>query len=273
MLVKSNYSTAKIRIAGSSSTTPVVHQWVVVVTKKGQPQVELAHLLVTSVEQITEWLATITISYRVLHGPEKGTGSFSGCVEPRAHPHPKASLSHETPSSGGFITVTPDRLQGSGIGTYMQALVVAFVKGFPGAIVQPVRLSDQQAEGDNTARRYRFYKALGLSFYNETVNMVSGRSIPMPASGLLEPVTWKGTITEITIAEYAEKIQRETRALASSVENLTQRMANAQVELDRAKKTPLRWGLKTFFWKHANIFGALFFMAFAAVCLWSFIGG
>lgn len=268
MLVKSNYSTAKIRIAGSSSTTPVVHQWVVVVTKKDQPQVALAHLLVTSVEQITEWLATITISYRVLHGPEKGTGSFSGCVEPRAHPHPKASLSH-----GGFITVTPDRLQGSGIGTYMQALVVAFVKGFPDAIVQPVRLSDQQAEGGNTARRYRFYKALGLSFYNETVNMVSGRSIPMPASGLLESGTWKGTITEMTIAEYAEKIQRENHALASGVENLTQRMANAQVELDRAKKTPLRWGLKTFFWKHSNIFGALFFMAFAAVCLGPFIGG
>nr|WP_298165716.1 hypothetical protein [uncultured Pseudomonas sp.] len=273
MLVKSNFSTAKIRIAGSSSITPVVHQWVVVVTKKDQPQVEVAHLLVTSVEQITEWLSTITISYRVLHGPEKGTGSFSGCVEPQAHTHPKASLSHETPSSGGFITVTPDRLQGNGIGTYMQALVVAFVKGFPDAIVQPVRLSDQQAEGANTARRYRFYKAFGLNFYNETVNMVSGRSIPMPASDLLEPVSWRETIKEMTIAEYAEEIHSKSSALTRRVENLTQRLANTQEQLGKAKKSPLSWGVKTFFWKHTSIFGALFCAALAAVCLMAFVAG
>lgn len=273
MLMRNSYSASKIRIAGSTSETPEVHHWVVIVTKKDQPQVELAHLLVTSVEQTTEWLATITISYRVLHGPENGTGSFSGCVEPRAHPQPKASLSHETPSSGGFITVTPDCLQGNGIGTYMQAIVVDFVKQYPDAFVQSVRLSDQQAEGDNTARRYWFYKAIGLRFFNEVVNMVSGRSIPMPASNLIVPVSWKRTITEMTIAEYAEKIQRERSALASSVEKLTQGMRNAQVELGMAKKTPLRWGLKTFFWKHASIFGALFFMAFAAACLWSFIAG
>jgi hypothetical protein len=272
MLVQDTYSDAKIRINEFSPASPVIHEWIAIVTKKGQPQVELAHLLVTSVEQVADYLATITISYKVLHGSQKGTGSFHGCVERQAHPHPRASLSHETPSSGGFITVTPECLQGNGIGTYMQGLVVAFVKRYPEAVIQPIKLSSEQAYGENTARRYRFYKSFGLKFHDEIMDLESGRSIPMPASELLVPETWKATITEMTIAEYVCKAQRDLSVLTNSVENLTGQLNHSRQLLAAAKKSPITWGAKTFFGNHASIFGFIFLLGLSG-CIWAAFAG
>lgn len=69
--------------------------------------------------------------------------------------------------SNGFIGL-PEELQGRRIGTWVMDEIVSWAKQWPDALIEPIKLSKQQATDDNKLRRNRFYNQFGFQFDLET---------------------------------------------------------------------------------------------------------
>ena len=139
------------------------------------------------------YAASICLDYQIIGVGRKHFrlgGSFCGGYSKIRN---RVSLSHAEVGEG-TIFLDLDGLEGQRIGTYLMNEIVSWVKKWPDAEVNPIRLSSGQAAPDNKERRNRFYESFGLEFNYTNSNMVEGRSKIMKAGALKENLKWQENI-------------------------------------------------------------------------------
>lgn len=174
------------------------------------------------------WKARISLSYRLLETevfPGSGQGEFEGCYSGRDN---RVSLT--TGSSvweHGFVTLDLPRLNGQRIGSYLMNEIACWAQRWPEADVNSIQLLAGQAQGNNTARRNRFYERFGFEFDYEDNGHRAGESRPIKVSDLRQVDSWKQNIAERTVVdclngalEAASAANRESECLRRTVKEL-----------------------------------------------------
>ncbi|EPL3138320.1 hypothetical protein NOX69_005101 [Pseudomonas aeruginosa] len=254
------------------SRHPRVSSTVLVIGCRGAPECEIAKVFVTCTEVITQHEAFITVEYTTSGRSHASTGKGSLAAGVNRYMN-TASIGATDGFNRGFITVTPDALQGHRLGTYLMWRVVQFLHQFPDAQVNPIRLSDAQAYRSNRVRRNRFYEQVGLQFDYYDEEHENGRSRPARAGDLILVETWKQNIQELRMGDYLKHQDSHVRGLCHEISTLENRCSSLQNALDDARRRPIRWGVATFIAKHLNIIGPAVLVMMAALAAYKALNG
>lgn len=171
--------------------------------------------------------ATIRLSYRRITARpssyESGHGEFNGSYWRFFN---AVSLTSSSMASGAVCLDLPE-LYGQRVGTYLMNEIVEWVKQWPDASVNPIKLLIGQARGDNKARRNWFYEQFGLRFDYHDSGKREGVSLPMQVRELSIVETWKSNIVEHKMFDYlaerldaVESAQSKVAALHNGYMNL-----------------------------------------------------
>lgn len=211
--------------------------------------------------------AEIRLSYQRLAGSlshQEGRkyfdGSYSACAN-------AVSLTSRSMAKGAVFLDLPG-LEGHHIGTYLMNEIVRWTQQWPEARVNSVELVAGQADGDNKARRNRFYEQFGLVFDYTDLEQREGRSRHMKVSELIQRETWKQNIIEHTMIDYLAAKHRAEELTKWDLWSRDQACADLIAEQKRAEAQPLRWALGILFTRHriTLIFG--FILAFLIGAAW-----
>lgn len=254
------------------SRHPRVSSTVLVIGSRNAPKCEVAKVFVTCTEVITPHEAGFRIEYTASGSSHAltGKGSLAAGVNRSMN---TVSIGASDGFNRGFITVTPDALQGHRLGTYLMWRVVQFLHQFPDAQVNPIRLSDAQAYESNHVRRNRFYEQIGLQFDYYDGKHENGRSRPVRAGDLILVETWKQNIQELGMADYLKHQDSHVRGLCHEISTLANRCSSLQNALDDARRRPIRWGVVTFIAKHLHIIGPAVLVMMAALAAYRALNG
>jgi len=179
-----------------------------------------------------------------------GGGSFAGSYSRDMN---AVSLTSTTMSDGGVYLDLPG-IYGQRIGTYLMNEIVRFVRQWPAATVNTVKLVEGNARGENRVRRNKFYEQFGLVFEYSDCEGRAGHSKPMMARDLVLVESWKANIAEIGVSTFLtdvlsalEQSQAELRARDSA--------CSALIEAERAAAAhPVAWAIGQL-WHRATILG------------------
>lgn len=179
-----------------------------------------------------------------------GKGQFSAGYERGFRKEPFVALASTSISKGAIFLDLP-RLHGLKIGTYLMNELVTWVQQWPEAAVYPIELLAGQAEGENKARRNRFYEQFGVVFDYRDAEAREGLSRPMLVKDLKPVHTWKANIRERDVRSYLgeglHKYDHMKRELAQS-ERAVKSLSD---ELGRANDRPLVWAMRRLWWRFA----------------------
>lgn len=166
-------------------------------------------------------------------------GEFAACYECRLN---SVSITSGCMSSGGYVLIEPQRLRGSGLGTYFMNCVVKWAKQWPNAQVQKIELPRGEArETVNQAQRIHFYGKFGIEFDFTAGVAPCGVSRPIQARDLLEVTSWKNTITEHNAVVFLRGSVHETKRSAAEVVFLRKSLKQDGIMLSQAYQRPIRW--------------------------------
>ena len=193
-----------------------------------------------------------------------GGGFFAGCYSERAN-----AVSITSPTMGrGFVTLDLPRLNGQYIGTYLMNEVVAWVKQWPDATVNSVELLENQGNGDNKARRNRFYEQFGLIFDYADQEKRAGLSREMPAADLRAVETWKDNIKEHWVVDYLSEVLH-AKEHAESELKLRDRACKELADRERkAAERPIRWPMRQLGFRLEALLPSLLVLAALGLILW-----
>lgn len=187
---------------------------------------------------------SITVSF---FGLEDGHGEFMGSYSRNCN---AVSLTSSSMSGGAVFLGLPERLMGQRIGTYLMNEIVQWVKQWPEAEVNTITLVAGQAQGDNKARRNRFYEQFGLVFDYTDPEHHAGLSQPMLAGDLVNVEMWKKNITEYRMLDYLEDVLIERERLRSELRDLGRVRDGLRSAKEEAEAKPLRWALRQLWRRH-----------------------
>lgn len=115
------------------------------------------------------------------------------------------------------------RMQGYGVGTFMQDVIVRWVKGFdPQLPVEAIKVAEVDATPNNQLRRNKYYANFGVRFSTNPLNsgVVAGLSMPMKVSDLKSHDGWKKKITVQSIEKTMNGQDAAVCALKDQIEKL-----------------------------------------------------
>jgi hypothetical protein len=194
-------------------------------------------------------------------------GEFCGSYENTVFAGEVASItSHDI--SKGVVFLDPGELRGQHIGTYLMNEVVAWVRQWPEAIVQPVELVINQAQDGNKDRRNKFYEQFGLIFDYTNSRCEEGLSRKVPAGSLKCVESWRKNIKEVTVPEFMADLLYSKKWLEQDLERRKRANESLASELDRIRAKPLRWALGFFFKVNAPFYAALLLALGLAALAW-----
>lgn len=188
--------------------------------------------------------ASIRLSYQRItarHSSyESGHGQFDGSYSRLLN---TASLTSSSVTNGAVFLGLPE-LYGQRVGTYLMNVIVEWVKQWPDAEVNPIKLLTGQARGDNKARRNRFYEQFGLIFDYLDPGQREGVSLPMQVRALSVVETWKSNIFEHRMFDYLAEHLDAVESTQSKFSALHHAYEHLSAELKNAEARPLRWAFR-----------------------------
>ena len=212
--------------------------------------------------------AIIRLSYELITPRythhQAGKGDFVGRYSMLDN---SVSLSSAT-SFAGAVFLDLNGFEGQRIGTYLMNEIVMWVQRWPDADVNSVALLSGQGADDNRERRNRFWEQFGLEFdYSDLVRQ-AGHSRAMLVKELTPTEAWKQNITERRMQDYlADVLYAEQRAV-SELDRLTNALHRRVAEIKKAEDKPIRWVLKTLYFKYGGIMVGGSVLAVFATALW-----
>lgn len=203
----------------------------------------------------------------------------NGGLQPLASGHFQASYRREfddgeivslTGRNGapGTVFLDPESLRGQRVGTYLMNELVAWVQRWPEADVHPIQLENAQAYEANRARRNRFYERFGIVFDYQDAGHQEGRSRPMKVRELRPVLSWQENIQERDIRDVLETQRRENERLTFERDGRVRALEQANDQLRRACRQPLRWAVSQLWRLHAPSRGAVLLALMVAGMLW-----
>lgn len=185
--------------------------------------------------------ASLTLKYRVLgeRVPHQ-TGAFFSGYRRNYDGSEIVSLSSTSINDGG-IFLDPESLRSQRLGTYLMNEIVRWVRQWPEASVNPIKLLDSDTE---KTHRNRFYERFGLVFrYHANKNMPT-QSEPMLAADLKQVDSWKKNIREHDWLEAIDNLIVTHNSLNLEF-NLAQKTIKELVQENRKMTDkPIRWALR-----------------------------
>ena len=222
------------------------------------------------------WEASIRISYeRVESRHTRGMvakGWFSGGYSRGYLEGPSVSLTSESIGRGAVFLDLPG-LHGHRIGTYFMNEIVTWAKQWPQAAVRSVELLEGQAQGDNKARRNRFYEQFSLQFDYRDPEHREGLSRPMPAEALTPVLSWERNLRECDVRDYLADVLDEKERACAELAQRELAVAELLGELRRAEARPLRWALRRLWWRIAPSLSLLGILLVVLAAAWSTLKG
>lgn len=210
-------------------TGPTIH-WVIVERKENY-----------NTHEGTVQDARLTLKYKILG--ERGIherGSFFSGYRRNYDGTEIVSLSSTSINDGG-IFLDPASLRSQRLGTYLMNEVVGWVKQWPEASVNPIKLLDSNTE---KIRRNRFYERFGLVFYYHADKSMSTQSEPMLTSDLQQVDSWEKNIREHDWLEAIDNLIVTHNSLSLEL-NLAQKTIKELVQINQKfTDKPIRWALR-----------------------------
>lgn len=230
-----------------------------------QPEGEpVAWLLVEREEHFERWdrdntihKASIRLSYEeILPRPslrDRRRGSFDGSYSKLFN---SVSLTSSS-TDRGAVFLDLAGLEGHRIGTYLMNEIVAWVRQWPEAAVNTIHLRSEQAVGENTERRNRFYERFGIEFDYSDPEHHAGHSKPMQASALKPVNSWEKNITEHSMFDYLGGVLYAREKAVNQVADKVRAIEYLKDTLAQAEAHPVRWALKVLFYQYAGVAGGI----------------
>lgn len=211
--------------------------------------------------------AAIRLSYQRLAGSlshQEGRkyfdGSYSACSN-------AVSLTSRSMAKGAVFLDLPG-LEGQRIGTYLMNEIVRWAQQWPEASVNSVELVAGQAEGDNKARRNRFYEQFGLVFDYTDEEQREGRSRPMKVSELTQTEAWKKNLFEHTMIDYLIAKTLAEELITWDLRSRDRACAELIAERNQAEAHPLRWAVRKLMSYHGNTLLVALVLSIAVSIAW-----
>ncbi|MDR6915091.1 GNAT superfamily N-acetyltransferase [Pseudomonas sp. 3296] len=188
--------------------------------------------------------ASIRLSYQRItarHSSyESGHGQFDGSYSRLLN---TVSLTSSSVTNGAVFLGLPE-LYGQRVGTYLMNVIVEWVKQWPDAEVNPIKLLTGQARGDNKARRNRFYEQFGFIFDYFDPGQREGVSLPMQVRALSVVETWKSNIFEHRMFDYLAERLDAVESSQSKFSALNEAYTYLRAEKKKAEACPLCWAFR-----------------------------
>lgn len=153
------------------------------------------------------------------------------------------SITSKTIQSG-FVTLDLPGLEGQRIGTYLMNEIVQWVKQWPEAIVNTIRLDIGQATALNKVRRNKFYEQFGIKFDYDNINNETGKSRPIKAKELKSTTSWQDNITEIPLLDYLNEVLSLNQDTQRELKFRNEAFKRLLISLRKAEEQPILWALK-----------------------------
>lgn len=211
--------------------------------------------------------ASVTLSYEVIQNNRLHTNVERGCF---SGSYSKSSGLVSLTSSSlvhGAVFLDPERLKGHRIGTYLMNEIVTWVKRWPEAEVNSVKLLASQAQDDNKERRNRFYEQFGLEFDYTDTEHSAGTSRPILTRDLTLVENWKENITEHRMSDFLADTLTAKESAIFDLRIAKQSIKELLAARLSAQQHPIRWALRHvyFRWENLIIGGALLALLASAV--------
>jgi len=221
----------------------------------------IAYIIVERSENIKDYQeqgqiyeASICLDYQIISVGRKSFrmgGSFCGGYSKFRN---RVSLSHAGVSEGA-IFLDLNGLEGQRIGSYLMNEIVSWVKKWPDAEVNPIRLSSCQATPENKERRNNFYENFGLEFDYADSDKKEGRSKIMKAGDLKENLKWQENIEVVEFIPFVEELMSKVNKQKLDLDMRESSIKRLSKENQLARDCPIRWGLKwTWYNNRYNLF-------------------
>jgi hypothetical protein len=136
---------------------------------------------------------------------------------------------------------------GHRVGTYLMNEIVEWVRRWPTAAVNTVKLFPGQANGESKERRNRFYEKFGLTFDYKDAERIAGQSRPMLVCELKQVETWKENIKVHELPEYLAIVLCRERNISSELKFRSKACAELIAERRQAEASPMKWALKQYY--------------------------
>lgn len=196
--------------------------------------------------------ASIRLSYQRITAKfshrDGGKGWFDGSY---SHNFNAVSLTSSS-MSGGAVSLDLPGLDGQRVGTYLMNEIVQWVRQWPEATVNSVKLLAGQAHFDNKARRNWFYEQFGLVFDYADLESREGRSRPMLAGALSTVETWRQNIVEHQMLDYLAAVLYAEEHATSELKARERACDRLIAKQRSAEARPLRWALKQLYYRYAS---------------------
>ena len=179
----------------------------------------------------------------------------------------RVSLSHAGVSEGA-IFLDLNGLEGQRIGSYLMNEIVSWVKKWPDAEVNPIRLSSCQATPDNKERRNHFYENFGLEFDYVDSDKKEGRSKIMKARDLKENLRWQENIEIVEFIPFVEELISKISKQRLDLDMRESSIKRLSKENQLARDYPIRWGLKWTWYNNINNFIGLCLLSLIGLLVW-----
>lgn len=235
----------------------------------------IAYIVVERTEKVKDYKeegqiyeSSICLDYQVLkagQGYFRAGTSFHGGYSKFQN---KVSLSSLNVSSGA-IFLDLEGLHGQRIGSYLMNEIVSWVKQWPEAEVNPIRLSSAQATVDNKERRNRFYESFGLEFTYTDSDQKEGRSKPIKAGALKQNLKWQENIEVVEFIPFLENIMSKTNQQRMDLERYKGVAGRLCKENQSARDNPIKWGLKWTWYNNRGGFIVLCVIGLFGFAWWS----
>lgn len=170
-----------------------------------------------------------------------GTGRMAGGYNSQSN---HVCLLRSSPGGeGGFFLGLP-RLEGQRIGTYLLNRAVAWVKQWPAAAVDTIRLDRGQGTGDNKERRNQFYEQFKIAFdYEDQITREAGLSRPMKACELETVDTWTKNIRELSLEQYLANLTGDYAIVSAELGHRDRAVKDLVEESKARERHPVFWAL------------------------------
>lgn len=188
--------------------------------------------------------ARLKLKYRVLgeHGPHERGSFFAGYR--RNHDGTEVVSLSSTSIRDGGIFLDPSHLRSKRIGTYFMNEIVAWVKQWPNATVNPIKLINSDTTTQSNIRRNRYYERFGLVFHYHADKSMPTQSEPVLTKDLNQVESWKENIREHDWIEALDKLIATHNDLSLELQSTQKTIeALAQEHLEITSK-PIRWALR-----------------------------
>lgn len=193
--------------------------------------------------------ANIDIYYQKINlysSSSSGRKDFSGCYSKADN---AVSLISSKVFKEGAIFVDPPDLRGQRIGTYLLNSIVNWVKQWPEASVDTIKLVEGYASPENKERRNWLYEQFNIAFDYDDDSKKAGTSRAMYVDKLTPVDTWKENILEYDISDFLSKMLREKQDLSSELKSVQRENEILTAEIVEARSSPFFWAVRTFFQK------------------------